>query len=289
MALGLAAACNEYPLHDLGYTSGDDSGSNDTPDAPQPPVAELAREFAGSWVGTAEDPLALQSHADVSPPLFNFPSGSPRIRLELSVADGASFPYGTITFGDAPPPPLATDPDVPYAIEAPLSLDYLGEDAGLRPPVEGFAYQLGSFATVRDIAATGIDPADYDEGGPAADGKLDLAFYPAEVFTSWCALQTRESCPPNAGFTIDNEGKCTYGDVPMDCGKVSQCAAGVCACEEGAPCTASFDRTTNLTVRFSEDGLVGLFSGVFLNQRGFQQPLGTVHFHRAESSTEVGR
>jgi hypothetical protein len=36
-----------------------------------------------------------------------------------------------------------------------------------------------------------------------------------------------------------------------------------------------------LTLRLSEEGLVGLFDGTdFVNQRGFRQPLGTVHFRR---------
>jgi hypothetical protein len=288
-ALGLAAACNEYPLHDLGYTSGDDSASSDAPDAPLPPVAEFAREFAGSWVGTAEDPLALRSNADVAPPPYVFPSGSPRIQMELSLTDDASYLYGTITFGNTTPPPLATDAKVAYAIEPSLPLDYLGEDVTLRPPVDGFAYQLGSTANVRDVAATGIDQTNFFEDGRVADGKLELDFYPTEAFSSWCALQTLESCPPNVGYSFDDQGNCIYGGVPMDCGKAAQCSGDVCACEEGYPCTASYDRSSKLTLRFSEGGLVGLFNGVFRNERGFQQPLGTVHFRRVEASTEVNQ
>jgi len=52
----------------------------------------------------------------------------------------------------------------------------------------------------------------------------------------------------------------------------------------GAPWIHSLDRPSTLLVRFSaEDELVGLFDGaVFVNERGLQQPLGTVHFRREE-------
>lgn len=70
----------------------------------------------------------------------------------------------------------------------------------------------------------------------------------------------------------------------MDCLKLSQCLSNVCSCAESGPCAASYERTSSLTLRLSDEGLVGLFSGaVFWNERGAQQPLGTVHFRPASA------
>lgn len=56
----------------------------------------------------------------------------------------------------------------------------------------------------------------------------------------------------------------------------------VCGLER-APGGEAFEGnfSSNLTIRFSDDGLVGVFNNaVFVNERGFQQPLGTVRFRR---------
>jgi hypothetical protein len=279
LALVLAAlGCSDEPLNDLGYTRGDLSASREEPDPPLPPVAEFARDFAGVWIGAADDPLALASNAAVSPPSFRFPSGSARIRLELAVADGEVFPAGSITFGDAPPPPPATDPDVGYPIEPDISLPPTS-DGSVRPAVEGFPYTLYAVANQRDVAASNIDQIDFFRQGHAIDGKLELSYVPAEVFQSWCALQTEASCPQNEQWSHDDAGNCTVGvdEVPMDCLKATQCLGGACQCF-GDFCSSSIDRGSTLTIRFSEDGLVALGDGTFVNERGFQQPLGTIHF-----------
>lgn len=53
----------------------------------------------------------------------------------------------------------------------------------------------------------------------------------------------------------------------------------------GSPCSHSIPLPAERIVRLSNDGLVGLFSrAVFLDERGFQQPLGTVHFRRVDAS-----
>lgn len=287
-ALGLLAAlaCSEAPLHDLGYTSNELTDSNQPPPEPElPPVAEFAREFAGVWIGSAEDPLALQSNADSAPPLYRFPSGSTRIRLELSVGDGELFPSGTITFGDAAPPPLATDPDVGYPIEADTVSADVGADGSVRPPVEGFSYDLTPTIIQRDLAASGIDEFDVFTQGNAIDGKLELSYLPTQVFASWCALQTEASCPINAQLEHYDDGSCFVGEerTPIDCLKASQCLGEVCQCE-GDFCTFSIQRLSGITIRFSENGLVGLGDGTFVNERGFQQPLGTLHFEREASA-----
>jgi hypothetical protein len=289
LALIGVSGCDEYPIHDLGYIAGSPPESSDEPALPLPPVAELARDFVGVWVGGAEDPLALQGNADDSPPLFRFASGSPLIRLELSVADGEVFPSGTLTFGDAPLPPTPTDPDVGYPVEPDVSLPTPVGEGSVRPPVEGFAHHIEPVYSQRDLATSNVDQSDFYNEGLALDGKLDFDFFSAEVFAPWCALQTVESCPSNQEWSYDDRGACTAGpaNIAMDCMKLTQCLSHVCTCFENQPCTSSYERGSNLTVRLSDDGLVGLFSGaVFLNERGYQQPLGTVHFRREADAAQ---
>jgi hypothetical protein len=281
LSLLTALGCNESPVNDLGYTSGDLSEPSDETEAPLPPVAQFAREFAGVWIGEADDPLALASNADDSPPLFRFPSGSARVRLALELPDGELFPTGSITFGDAPPPPPATDPDVGYPIEPDVSLPFPTPDSSVRPAVEGFPYQLSATVIERDISAATFDFGDLIREGYVIDGKLELSYVPAEVFQSWCALQTEATCPAIAPWKYDDAGNCSVGedDTPMDCLKASQCLSGACQCS-GDFCSSSIERSSMLTIRFSDDGLVALGNGVFINERGFQQPLGTLRFRR---------
>ena len=94
----LLAACDEYPLHDLGYTGTEPSSSVPSEPDPGPPVAALQSEFAGVWVGEAEDPFALRSDAERDPPIYRLPSGSSHIWLRISVED--QITTGTLTFGD---------------------------------------------------------------------------------------------------------------------------------------------------------------------------------------------
>src|SRR5688572_23455330 len=102
-----ASACQESPVNDLGYTSADltqpdtalpEPEGAPAPPAPLPPVAQFALDFAGVWIGEAEDPLAYAGNADDEPPPFEFPSGSTLIRLELTDI-GSPYPVGAITFG----------------------------------------------------------------------------------------------------------------------------------------------------------------------------------------------
>jgi hypothetical protein len=292
LALVLAAvACNEYPLHDVGYTSDDLSGSTDGPDEPIPPVAEFGDDFLGVWIGEAEDPLALQSNADNAPPVYRFPSGSPSIRLELIDRD-FRHPTGTITFGDPTPPPAATDPNIAYPTPDP-DFDFnlfWSTDASLRPPTEGFPHSLATGAFVgRDVLALGLDAVEEDEfrdEGRVYDGKLELSYFTTEVFTPWCELQTSETCPIDQGWSVDDTGSCFSGDqqTPIDCEKLALCGSRVCQCivvDQVESCSGATELPSELTIRFSDEGLVGLFTkAIFLNERGFPQPLGTVRFHR---------
>jgi hypothetical protein len=294
LALGAAlGACNESPTHDLGYTA-EDLTRNEEPSLP--PVAELSSEFAGTWVGEADDPLALLSGADVSPPAFVFPSGSSRIVLELHTPDRepgeVGYVTGTIRFGQGVLPP-ATDPDLGYPVDPDFRVASAGlGDTSVLPPFEGFAYSVGSGVGLRELAAIGLDvedELDFLNEGRVVDGMLGLSYLPAEVFGSWCALQTQDSCPSNEQISWDDEtAECFMGIdfTPMDCQKASQCYSGICSCaDDGSACGHSLESFSELTLRFSDDGLVGLFSGaVFVNERGFAQPLGTVRFRRAEAA-----
>jgi hypothetical protein len=282
-----AAGCERYPLHDLGYTNGELSGSNEPPGEPLPPVAEFGTDFAGVWIGEAEDPFALQSNADDAPPSYRFPSGSKRIRLELIPSGSGLFSTATLTFGEGVPPEPATDPDVGYPVDPEFDINAEGSvDRSILPPVEGFVYSLGAanFQAQRDLDVAGITAFEVEEfvnQGRVLDGMLGLSYTPTELFGSWCALQSVETCRVNQGFSVDNDGNCFHGDdpFPTDCQKMAQCEVGVCYCDTET-CTYS-GGFSSLMLRLSDEGLVGLFeNAVFVNERGFQQPLGSVHFRR---------
>lgn len=282
----MLAACNEYPLHDLGNTVTPSSPGAPDPD-PGVPVADHISDLAGVWLGQAEDPFAAISDAEQNPPVYRLPSGSTHIWLRI--ADNDEEPSGTLTFGDAPAPPPAVDGDLGYPVDEPPPADPLSSDGSIRPPLEGFPYTLTPVGAQRDVAALGGDELDnYEflaEGG-LIDGKLQADFMPTEVYASWCPLQTTESCVFDQ-YSVDDDGLCYGGSdlVPVDCGKLNLCASEVCTCTPGYPCSYSIQLPAELIVRLSNDGLVGLFSGaVFLNERGFQQPLGAVHFRRVDAS-----
>jgi hypothetical protein len=293
-SLGLSAAlaaCNSEPLHDLGYTARDLNEAREAPATlPTPPVAEFANDFVGVWIGEADDPLALVGGADVDPPLFRFASGSTQLRLEL-VDNGSVFPSGTLSFGEGEPLAPATDPNVGYPPDPDftiLSPDVM--DTTVRPPREGFAYGIYLTSRQRDQATAGLSRSDlslldFNAAGRVLDGKLNVNYNALRVFDSWCALQTAATCPSNVQLGWDATGtECTIGDelTPMDCHKASLCARHTCTCRDEGPCGASVERPNGLTLRLSNDGLVGLFDdGVFVNERGYLQPLGTVRFRRA--------
>ena len=282
----LLAGCEDYPLHDLGYTTQPSSPEPPEQD-PGPPVAQHMSELAGVWLGEAEDPFALQSNADLDPPPYRLPSGSSQIWLQIFAPGGDV--EATITFGDVEPPAPATNPDLPYPEGASPTV-YLA-DGSPRPPVEGFRYPMYRVLTDRDATVAGVTRGENFEAignGALVDGKIDLSFLTSQAFASWCALQTAESCDTSGGYGTDDQGLC-YTDAspePVDCGKVTLCASQVCACEPDYPdypCSYSLSYPATLVLRRSEEGLVGLFQyGVFVNERGFQQPIGTVHFRRVE-------
>ncbi len=295
LTLVLAFACQESPVNDLGHTTSD--LAQEEPNEPEPPaatalppVAEFATEFAGVWIGEAEDPLALQSNADDEPPAYRFPSGSTLIRLELTDI-GSPYPVGAITFGIGTPPAPATDPDVGYPTVDP-NFDITSPFATGRTvtPTEGFAHRVGGGFKQVDLEAQGLTSQTEEQfslDGRVLDGKLELYYSTTQVFESWCALQTSDTCPENEGWLVDDSGACFFGDeqVPIDCQKLALCSDRVCYCEvlNGREyCTATPERDSMLTLRLSDEGLVGVFTDAeFVNARGFLQPVGTVHFRPA--------
>jgi hypothetical protein len=284
-----ALGCDQEPTHDLGYTSSD---LTNEPAPALPPVAVFMSDFDGVWIGEADDPLALAAGADDDPPPYRFPSGSTRIRLEMGSLDSR------ITFGEGEPPPPAADPNVGYPPDPDFGaadFDRGAQDRSMRPPVEGFSYAAGPFYAERDVGIDGFEAAlAFFVEGRLLDGKLDLSFALTEVFGSWCALQVAGSCPGVGQIAWNTEtNECSFGDdfTPIDCHKLALCASQVCSCpEDGSPCWPTGEnQSANLTIRLSDDGLVGVFSGaVFVNERGFQQPLGTVHFRRESSPADAG-
>ncbi|HTV19066.1 MAG TPA: hypothetical protein VMG12_10355 [Polyangiaceae bacterium] len=290
LALALCSiACNRSPLHDMG-SAGDDADSADGA-----PVAELVSEFAGVWLGSAEDPLAVLEGASDAPPLYRFPSGSSRIRLELS--DIAEYPFldGTLTFGEGTPPEPATDATRGYPIDPTFTAERVIReiDGSVRPPWEGFAYRVRPEQSWRELEAAGVRPNEEFEAlseGRAFDGKLDIGYSSTQLYASWCELQTANSCDfdgQQVGMNTE-QNTCSLGfgqnPQPIDCQKMALCASEVCACYSDT-CSNSPDPFSLLTLRLSETGLVGVFNNaVVLNERGFQQPLGLVRFYR-ESDT----
>jgi hypothetical protein len=202
LALFGAAACDKYPLHDLGYTEGEVSVD---PPPTEPPRAEFTSDFDGIWIGEADD-LFAPAGLDTA---YTFPSGSRRILLELD-ADPASSEAGRITFGASPGPAPATDPELGYPPDPGFSIERASAfDATIEPPTEGFVYTLsGGLSTGRDLTAVGLEQLDFEgqaaffDAGRVFDGMHRLNFIPAEVYTSWCArCKLRTASPGTWGWS----------------------------------------------------------------------------------------
>jgi hypothetical protein len=113
---------------------------------PSAPFGVPAIEFAGRWIGRAEDPLALGGERSA----YVFPSGSSEIRMALEVSGERVNVEGRIAFGAGSPPPPPTDPDAGF----PIDVSYVGlgyfnllpggptQYQGPLPPHEGFEYRL---------------------------------------------------------------------------------------------------------------------------------------------------
>ena len=184
---------------------------------------------AASRVGS---PIVFKGYFEA----FQFPSGSDTVVLTLSFA-GDGTVTGTVFYGDGPPLPPPTDPNVGYP---PYFNDEClppGPFAELTPTLEGFAYTLfgGKYSAPR-VTLGGIDPR--------------------EVVKAWCELQTpgydpssgKWDCLPNTGAAglgapntsrfCDGGDNCAYippdgGWTPVNCLKMDMCISsqGACTCD----------------------------------------------------------
>jgi hypothetical protein len=183
------------------------------PNAPSPLV--------GQWVGRVQN--------------YQFPSGSDLVHLSIEGADGTSF-CGSITYGVAPHPPPATNPDVGYPPG--VDIHQLRSTAAWHAPYEGFNYRLMN-ATVQG-------------------NSIRFHTLPREVWKSWCVLQSsylsihgHHRCIPNGmeatSREADGGAECAVVDgssrTVVDCDKMLLCGGtsvfeSVCQCN-AVGCNAS--------------------------------------------------
>jgi hypothetical protein len=289
LPLGIAAlsalSCAEHPTRDLGQTG---EAIEALPEAvPRP---ELISDFAGVWIGQAEDVFSGINPAGAPPPVYTFPSGSSLIRLEISGVAGGTV--GTLTFGEGEPPPPATDPNVGYPPDPTFELGRTLTDSGQRPPTEGLAYEVHyAGVNITDLSLWELEhpgaEADFSERGHIADGKLDLAWDTDQLFRPWCELLTPSDCAFPLGVGTGPGGGCAWlpsldGEfIPIDCLKASLCLENRCS-DPG-----TIGRTGELRLRVTSEGLIGLFNDTsFVNERGYRTQLGTVRFTRVAAVSE---
>ena len=309
----LAAACQDAE-RELGYTQTD----QDLRGQPSEPFFGAPDDFAGRWIGSAEDPLALGG-GDAT---YRFPSGSRRFVLDIEPSldeFGNEEVDVRIVFGDAEPLPAPVDPEAGYPVGVSYrelltydEQDFVGTNPDQRlPPFEGFDYRAwmpSSFTGENGELLLG-------------DGLLLLSFNANEPLDAWCQLQTPHEvpgapgsfqCSEQFGGQIDvnpdgtgascglwappNEDACpaepSFEDFATcvdfgepiaftNCDKLFLCSQDFCQCDESA-CVAG-DSSTQVVLRREGDELVGVFSGAaFLNARNMKTPLGEVRLRRAD-------
>jgi hypothetical protein len=163
---------------------------------------------------------------------FAFSDGSDHVHLTID-STGA----GTLTVGQSPALPPATDPHVGYPVGSGNFFQAV-QPGQLDPPFPGFAYPLHATQVQSDRIQTGLDPSD--------------------VYTGWCALQTPMavtdpstglsgfSCAPAATkieHPVPDSPDCILDQADgtsqtVDCGWLSLCwLPSVCTCIQTA-CTA---------------------------------------------------
>jgi hypothetical protein len=292
-----------------------DLGSSSSPFTLDAPFSSDVSEFAGRWVGSAENILALNGDQAT----YQFPSGSTQIVLDVAPGDnesGAGPLEGYIRFGSGEPLPPPTDPDsgYPAGLSYDALLSYGGDGLGVfaddraLPPFEGVDYPVGSRGELTASESGATD---------AADGVLSFTFSGNQPLDAWCQLQTPYphggypngyACIPDTGGGLEvwspgtdamcglngpnDASNCTdpsefpncleFGEpvAYVNCDKAFLCSSSdYCACSaEG--CSAA-DTGSRLTVRRVGDELVGVFqNAVFANERNLRTPLGEVRLQR---------
>lgn len=307
-AAALLAACADPAPRELGFTQ----SAQELSQIPDQPFFSEASEFVGTWVGTAEEPLALGSSDETA--LYHFPSGSSRISIVIEQPEAQAL-RGHIRFGAGEPLPPPTDANAGYP--AGVSYDaligyklhstaegpyYITTSAGL-PPFEGFEYSADV------VGAVAID----EQGLHIGDGVASFRISTNEPLGAWCELQTPHpyvdghgfSCAPEFGgqkeLVSDGAGRmCNLWGPPdesqclpdlsnldtcidvgeplaqVNCDQLTMCSSGFCDCDETS-CWAAFT-AGQLTLRRVGNELVGLFENIpFKSGRGLNTPIGEVH------------
>lgn len=307
LSSAVLVSCQTQPDRDLGDSF--DARSLDLA-PPTEPFGVSPLEFAGRWVGVAEDPLAFGGAREA----YTFPSGSTEFLLELlepaELRTGSL--QGTLVFGSGgPPPPVDPERGFPTDVDY-IDLSYFERNGlnatnyeGPLPPYEGHAYE------VREILWRTFFHTD-DDGNPIlADGILPLEFDTGELLAPWCELQrplpatgTELSCVKGNSSVASDDNECftSFSDLTLereaeiaamgvsllpeqvDCSKLFLCRTQVCACTETG---CAFDRQGRrrwrgeLHLRRDGDSLTGVFTNlVVLNERQMPVQLGTVRFTR---------
>ena len=180
---------------------------------------------------------------------FELPSGSDAIRIEIEEGPGGEI-TGVVVFGDAPPPPTPTDPDLGFPQGWTLT----------ERVEEGFRYTIVSGLREGDRVRVAIDAR--------------------QLWADWCPLQTPFplstspgsgfSCVPNLGFSV-RDMDCRLGpdpetgvEEPIDCTKLDLCLhAQVCLCEEsGCFVAPGVDEIVFDLTRDAEGTLSGSVRGI---------------------------
>lgn len=312
-ALGVLAlgACGG-DSHELGFT---------LEPVPEAPFYTQGQGFVGRWLGEAREPLAFGAAAQATAPGYVFPSGSSRFLLEISPQPDSSDSArlgGTITFGEGPPPPAATDGTRGYPVGFNYDeyLSYTDPSAGIQnyddgmPPFEGFAYE--------------VESSSFDSGVP--DGVLRLMYDARSYLASWCGLQAPHLQPdgsfaalpfaaggvehmadgrdyPCSAYAADDLSACPtdMADLPLEqyrqtyraCFKAGAVVYRMscdrifltrfCSCTEGACSAGSSTGASRVMLRTAGDTLIGVFDrATFLNARGLATPIGEVRFQRID-------
>ncbi len=196
-----------------------DLGDNDTAK-----TGQSLSDYEGIWDGYVE--------------AYRFDSGSDRLRVALD-RNG----HGSIQFGDAPPIPPFSNPDVGYPPGVPFN--FIGYSAAI--PHEGFDYPL------------------YDAN--VTQGRIKFTAWGTDIVADFCAAQihivpslarpTGYTCSLTGdGWAMGDEDTCSNPRTaePIDCGQIQTCFKS-CNCSE----------TSCTTVRHPGSELV--FDGV-LRDRG---------------------
>jgi hypothetical protein len=244
----LASACQGTENRDLGFT---ESGQNLATE-PTEPFLSTVDDFAGRWVGQAEEPLAFGEDSS-GRAIYGFPSGSARFALDVAKdLDQFGNPSigGTLTFGEGAPPPPPTDASRGYPVGF-AYLSALAYDANLLyvndfvlSPFEGFAYEArATHAVISDDIQL-------------PDGVLDLGYSVNQPLDPWCRLQTpfprffapdEYSCVPDfgGGIQVRSQGTGALCDLsgPDDRSACSADASGeeAVTCGEPGPVLGQVD------------------------------------------------